>query len=137
MWAATSAWPGLFLLPSLPGWATTAGALLIACGFLLWLSGLIAVTTAYNRDQLMTSGPFALVRHPVYAAWIVLIFPGLALFTRAWLLFSTSAVAYLLFKRLIHVEDDYLLGRFGQAYLDYRQRVNEVIPLPRFRRERR
>jgi N-acyl-D-aspartate/D-glutamate deacylase len=29
-------------------------------------------------------------------------------------------------------EDEYLERRFGQAYLDYRARVNEVIPLPRF-----
>jgi protein-S-isoprenylcysteine O-methyltransferase Ste14 len=38
---------------------------------------------------------------------------------------------YAVFKLLIHREDEYLDRRFGQAYLDYRARVNEVIPLPR------
>jgi protein-S-isoprenylcysteine O-methyltransferase Ste14 len=39
---------------------------------------------------------------------------------------------YTVFKLLIHREDEYLERRFGQAYLDYRARVNEVVPLPRF-----
>jgi protein-S-isoprenylcysteine O-methyltransferase Ste14 len=43
-------------------------------------------------------------------------------------------VAYTIFKLLIHREDEYLERRFGQAYLDYRARVNEVVPLPRFGR---
>jgi len=29
-------------------------------------------------------------------------------------------------------EDRYLQQRFGEAYLEYRARVNELIPVPRF-----
>jgi protein-S-isoprenylcysteine O-methyltransferase Ste14 len=98
----------------------------------MWMTGVVTVMRAYNRDQLVTSGVFALVRHPVYGAWITLIFPGLALLTRSWPMFISPLIAYALFKRLIHREDEYLEKRFGQAYLDYRRRVNEVIAIPRF-----
>jgi protein-S-isoprenylcysteine O-methyltransferase Ste14 len=74
---------------------------------------------------------FGLVRNPVYSAMIVFNLPALALLTRAWPLFLMPLVAYAVFKRLIHREDEYLERRFGQTYLDYRARVNEVIPLPR------
>ena len=77
-------------------------------------------------------GAFALVRHPVYAAWIVFLLPGLGLLSRSWLLLVTPLVAYAVFKTLIAKEDDYLTERFGQPYLDYRARVREIIPLPRF-----
>lgn len=131
-WAATSAWPGVFVLRSLPDDAGTVGAVLIAAGVLLWIVGGVTVMRAYNRDELVTSGAFALVRHPIYAAWITLVFPGLALLTRSWPLCLTPLIAYTIFRRLIHREDEYLAQRFGQAYLDYRRRVNEVIPFPRF-----
>jgi protein-S-isoprenylcysteine O-methyltransferase Ste14 len=58
--------------------------------------------------------------------------PGIAFLTRSWPLFLMPLVAYAVFKLLIHREDEYLERRFGQAYLDYRARVNEVIPVPRF-----
>jgi protein-S-isoprenylcysteine O-methyltransferase Ste14 len=132
-WAVTSAWPGVCKIPSPPGIVDVIAAVLIGLGVALWLTGIITVMRAYGRDQLATSGVFALVRHPVYAAWITLILPGLALRTRSWPMLLTSLVAYAIFKRLIPREDKYLTERFGQAYLDYRRCVNEVIPIPRFR----
>ena len=131
-WAATSAWPGVFRLRWLPDVVVTAGAVLTAAGVAMWLVGAVAVMRAYNRDQLVSSGVFALVRHPIYAAWITLIFPGLALLTRSWLMLITPGIAYAIFRCLIHREDEYLEQRFGQAYRDYRRRVNEVLPIPRF-----
>jgi protein-S-isoprenylcysteine O-methyltransferase Ste14 len=44
----------------------------------------------------------------------------------------TPWIAYAIFRRLIHRVDEYLEQRFGQAYRDYRRRVNEVIAIPRF-----
>jgi protein-S-isoprenylcysteine O-methyltransferase Ste14 len=131
-WAATSAWPDVFRLHWLPDIVVTAGVVLTAAGVVMWLVGAVTVMRAYNRDRLVTSGIFALVRHPIYAAWITLIFPGLALLTRSWPMLLTPWIAYAIFRRLIHREDEYLEQRFGQAYRDYRRRVNEVIAVPRF-----
>jgi protein-S-isoprenylcysteine O-methyltransferase Ste14 len=133
-WAATSKWPDIFVLPWLPREVQTIGAILTALGLLLWLTGVVTVMRAYNRDELVTSGAFALVRHPVYSAWITLVFPGLALARLSWPMLLTPLIAYAIFRRLIHREDKYLERRFGRAYLDYRGRVNELIPIPRFRR---
>ena len=132
-WAATRAWPDACLL-RWPPYAVfaTAGGILLALGVPMWLTGAISVMRAYNRDQLVTSGVFGLVRNPVYSAMIVLNLPGIALLTRSWPLFLMPLVAYAVFKLSIHREDEYLERRFGQAYLDYRARVNEVIPIPRF-----
>jgi protein-S-isoprenylcysteine O-methyltransferase Ste14 len=131
-WAATSAWPDAFLLRSLPQVVGTVGVVLTSVGLLMWIVGVVTVMRAYNRDQLVTSGVFALVRHPVYAAWITLVFPGLALLIRSWPMFITPLIAFAIFRHFIRREDEYLQKRFGQVYLDYRRRVNEVIPIPRF-----
>ena len=132
-WYATRAWPEVCLLHWAPqAVLTTLAGILLALGAPLWLAGVITVMRAYHRDQLRTSGVFALVRHPVYSAWIVFLFPGIALLCRSWPMLVASLVAYAIFKRLIHREDEYLRRRFGQAYLDYRAQVNEVCPFPWF-----
>ena len=91
-----------------------------------------SVMGAYKEDQLATGGLLAIVRHPIYSAWIVFILPGLAFLSQSWPMLLTPLVAYAVFKVLIHREDEYLEERFGEAYLDYRARVNELIPVPRF-----
>lgn len=101
------------------------------------LLAIITVMRAYNRDVLVTSGIFGLVRHPVYSAWIVWIVPGVVLLTQSWPLLFTPVVGYLVFKLLIHREDEYLGRRFGQAYADYHTRVNELFPFPPSIRTRR
>lgn len=132
---ATFTWPGVLRMDWLDDRIRfAASGVLLALGMTLWLSGGVTVMRAYNRDELITTGPFALVRHPVYASWIVLNMPGLAILSRCWLLFGGSLVGYAVFKALIGREDEYLRKRFGQVYEDYRARVNEVLPLPRFSR---
>ena len=131
-WKVTAAWPAVCRLRGFSPAIETAGVILVGAGLALWLTGVVTVMRAYQRDELVTSGAFALVRHPVYAGWITLIFPGLALLARSWPMLLTPLVAWSIFKSLIHREDEYLERRFGKAYIEYRVRVNEVIPIPRF-----
>jgi protein-S-isoprenylcysteine O-methyltransferase Ste14 len=131
--AATFLAPGVCLIPALPlPIARAAGALFIATGFLVWISGVVTVMRAYGRDQLVTGGIFSLCRHPVYSVWLIFFLPGVAILARSWPLLLAPLVGYAVFRKLIHVEDDYLAKRFGPAYLAYRARVNELVPIPRF-----
>ena len=131
--SATVVWPDVCLMRFLPAavWFTLGG-ILLAIGVPMLAVAATTVMKAYNRDQLVTTGIFALSRNPVYAAWILFIGPGMMLFTQSWPLLLTPVAAYLAFRALIHREDDYLDRRFGQAYRDYRARVNELVPVPRF-----
>ena len=130
--ALTYRFAGVCVIPGLhQAIVVTIAVILIAIGVPMWLIGAIAAMRAYNRDQLVTSGVFGLVRHPMYSAWIVLILPGIALLTASWPFLLMPLVGYTVFKVLIHTEDEYLQNRFGQSYSDYRASVNEIIPIPR------
>ncbi len=133
---AGSKWPNIFILDWLPQAVRAIGGVLMIVGVGLWLAAIPTVMRAYNRDQLVTSGAYALVRHPMYAGWITLAFPGFALVMRSWPMLLTPVIAYAIFRRMIYRENEYLEQRFGQAYRDYQQRVNEVVPVPRFRQKR-
>jgi protein-S-isoprenylcysteine O-methyltransferase Ste14 len=130
---ATRIWPHVCRLRFIPGIVLiTLAVVFLTAGLTMLLIAVISMNRAYNSDRLVTSGIFAVVRHPIYSAWIVLILPGLALLSRSWPLLLMPVVAYAVFKLTIHREDEYLQQRFGQAYLDYRSRVNELFPFPRF-----
>jgi protein-S-isoprenylcysteine O-methyltransferase Ste14 len=68
----------------------------------------------------------------MYSGIIVFFAPGVALWFRSWIILTVPLVAYIIFKLLIPKEEKYLEEKFGKEYLDYKSKVNAVIPLPRF-----
>jgi protein-S-isoprenylcysteine O-methyltransferase Ste14 len=118
----------MFLIP---------GICLILFGIYLWASGARIIDKAFDRGVLLTRGVYAFVRHPMYSGFIVFIAPGIAICLRSWLLLTPPMLAYLVFRTLIKEEDAYLEGKFGQVFLDYRSRVNAIIPFIRIRRSKR
>ena len=132
---ATHIWPDVFLIRSISySIMVSAGIVLLVFGIPMWAIAVWTIMRAFSRGELVTSGVYGLVRHPVYSAWIVFIFPGIALLCQSWPMLLASLVAYIVFKLLIKREERYLEEKFGQVYLDYRSRVNEIIPIPRFYR---
>jgi protein-S-isoprenylcysteine O-methyltransferase Ste14 len=128
---ATRAWPEACVLHWLPESASrTVAVILAAIGLLMWGIAAVRVMRAYNCDQLVSTGMYSMVRHPMYAGWIVFILPGLALWYRSWPLLLPPVLAWAIFKALIRTEDRYLEERYGQPYRDYRARVNELVPEP-------
>ncbi len=114
-----------------------AGIALIGAGIAIKLSSSRVPSTAFKKKELITTGIFSCIRHPMYSSWILFIAPGIALLFRCWLMLAASLVGYISFKRLIKEEDEYLTRTFGQTYLDYRSRVGEIFPIIRSRRKHR
>jgi protein-S-isoprenylcysteine O-methyltransferase Ste14 len=132
----TYSYPDRFTIHGIPYWfhAIPRTGLLVV-GTVVYVNSLRAFNPGYKRGQLVTGGPYSVVRHPIYAAWILLICPGFVLFFRSWPMLFVPLVAYAGFKVFIHKEDDYLENKFGQAYSDYHSRVNELFPKWRFWRD--
>ena len=78
-------------------------------------------------ERLVTSGPFALCRNPMYLGHVVFL-AGLALSLRSWL-GAAIAVATALFLQVRVLRDERRLAeRFGEPYMQYRSRVRRWIP---------
>lgn len=81
-------------------------------------------------DQLVTDGPYALIRNPMYAGH-VLFMAGLALLTRSPVA-AVVAVAHLpWFARRVRRDEERLLRRFGEPYAVYGAAVPRWLPRPR------
>jgi protein-S-isoprenylcysteine O-methyltransferase Ste14 len=82
---------------------------------------------------LITTGPYRLVRHPIYTAVIVLVVTmGLAYSSLVGLVIGTALVTIGTIIRL-RSEERLLRERFGAAYADYARRVPALLPM-RWRR---
>ena len=128
----TYLWPDIFRMSFVAATALrTAAIVLIAVGLAIKFSSSRVPSSAVRNKELVTTGIFAYVRHPMYSSWILFITPGIALFFGSWLMLAASLVGYLSFKHLIKEEDEYLTRMFGQEYLDYRSRVGEIFPKKR------
>ncbi|MFJ4037505.1 methyltransferase family protein [Microbacterium sp. NPDC090007] len=84
-----------------------------------------------GAPRLITSGPYAVVRHPGYAA-LLLAFSGLALIGGGalGLLFIAPLVAGVLVR--IAIEEDLLRAEFGASHTDYVKATPWML-LPRIR----
>jgi len=92
------------------------------------LAGLrqILEPTAPEDEPLRLDGPHRFVRHPFYAAGL-LVFWGLAL-SPFGLATAIWGSLYFLIGSL--AEERRLLARYGQAYADYRRRIPGFVPAP-------
>lgn len=97
-------------------------------GAALWLAAAYTVTKGFAEGRLVTTGVFAILRNPLYAAFILFIVPAFSFLLDSWLILLVSLVMYIIFRKYIAKEEEFLSEKFGQAFFDYRSRVSRIIP---------
>lgn len=78
--------------------------------------------------ELVTTGPYGIVRNPIYTAMLgLLLATGLAIATPLGLVLAVALNLLGTFLR-IQAEEKLLLDRFGKSFEDYRKKVRALIP---------
>ena len=88
-------------------------------------------TRAVGAPYLVTSGPYAYVRNPLYLGNVT-IYLGVATMGAQqlwWLLPLTLVYFTIQYKLIISLEEDTLVELFGQQYINYREKVPSLFPL--------
>jgi protein-S-isoprenylcysteine O-methyltransferase Ste14 len=130
----TMLWPTLFRIPFVPQpMLVIVGSIIIAGGFIFYISALVTVMRAFSKGRLVTSGPFKGCRHPIYSAWALFIVPGIMLIINSWIGLSIPFVMCALIQLLSGHEERYLEATFGEAYLHYKAKTPAILPLGWFR----
>jgi protein-S-isoprenylcysteine O-methyltransferase Ste14 len=108
------------------------GFIWLGLGVIYWMYSAIFFLKHFKPGKLITQGPFALCRNPIYSSIIVFIIPSLSLIFHSGLTFSISLVLYIGFRISIHGEANVLRRIFGEDYEIYEKSVNNIIPFPRY-----
>jgi len=85
-------------------------------------------TTQQIANVLNTTGIYSLVRHPLYLGnffmWL-----GVMMFAyNGWLVLSFIVAYWLYYERIMYAEEEFLRGKFGEAYLEWAQKTPAFCP---------
>jgi protein-S-isoprenylcysteine O-methyltransferase Ste14 len=122
----------------LPVWRFAVGAVLAIAGIMLARTAVRALGNHWRVDaglsadhELVRSGPYRILRHPIYAAMFCMILMGIAV-TGTW---PGSLIAVAMFiagtEIRVRVEDGLLRGRFQTRFDDWRRTTPAYIPFLR------
>lgn len=103
---------------------------LILDGVFLWLAAvkLSRIDKRVENNELVTDGVYALVRHPIYSAWLQFSTALILLSQNVYLLIFPFIFWVVLSVAMARTEEKWLLDKFGDDYADYCRTVNRFIP---------
>ena len=112
---------------------------LLIIGWIIWAFGMVLVMAPIvmfprrggvakgksfvNTTNLVTTGIYAVIRHPQYTGGIYAIFIATFLWYPYWLFAVLGVAGAALVYLSIREEDKRLIGKFGNDYREYMQRV--------------
>ena len=136
--AYTVLWQGHFWERSLPGWRLMLSVALFAVApALSWTSsralrGQLRIVAGLGADhKLIRSGPYGLVRHPIYTSMLMVIC-ATAVVIAPWQLFLGSLILFVAGTEIrVRTEEKLLASQFGDQFQDYKRAVPAYVPFLR------
>lgn len=130
-WPATLTWAKF----NSPQWLRILGLILaVLCVPLLWWifksigKNISETVLIKDEHELVTSGPYNWVRHPLYGTALVLLL-SISLVFGDWIILGYTFAGVLAFRLLvIPVEEKELLDAFGEEYECYQARTGTLLP---------
>jgi protein-S-isoprenylcysteine O-methyltransferase Ste14 len=114
-------------------WGDAIGLLLFAVGlcFAVWARIHIgrnwgAPMTQKDEPELVTSGPYHLVRHPIYSGILVAGFGTATALSWVWLIAVLLAGLYFVYSAT--VEERFMTEQFPDAYPAYKRSTKMLVP---------
>ncbi len=110
--------PPLFAIPQSAA-VTVIGAALLVPGLIVWAWSVILILIEVPKGRLITTGPYALVKHPLYTGVSLLALPGLGFLLGTWLGLLLGVVVYAAARIFVGDEERKLAATFGAAWDAY------------------
>ncbi|MCX5781501.1 MAG: isoprenylcysteine carboxylmethyltransferase family protein [Elusimicrobia bacterium] len=125
----------IFSMPSILSISIGLMIMLLGETIRFWGVSIVGVETRVTKTgvgatSLITNGPFAYVRNPLYIGNILL-YVGACVMSMAlfpWLLIATVIGSYVQYYFIIRLEEEYLINKYGDKYKEYSNNVSRFMP---------
>jgi protein-S-isoprenylcysteine O-methyltransferase Ste14 len=111
--------PSLFGVGGPPDWLRALSITVLVPGVAIWLWSVILILTNVPRGRLITGGPYAWVKHPLYTAVALLVLPWAGFLLDTWLGAAIGVVLYIGSRMFAPAEEAALSRAFGDAWRAY------------------
>ena len=118
--------PSFFSVGGPPTVLAVLSILVLIPGVIIWLWSVVLILTKVPKGELITTGPYALVKHPLYASVALLVLPWVGFLFNTWLGAMVGIVLYIAARRYAPEEEQALSRTFGAAWDKYCRKV--MIP---------
>jgi protein-S-isoprenylcysteine O-methyltransferase Ste14 len=118
--------PSAFHVGGPPAPLKVVSILLLIPGLIIWMWSVVLILIKVPQKQLITNGPYALVKHPLYTDVALLVLPWLGFLLNTWLGLVLGIVLYIGSRLFAPAEEALLARTFGQTWDEYRRKV--ILP---------
>lgn len=118
-----TAWDPTIVTLTPPPILGEVSGLALAVGVAIWAWSVILILQNVPRHRLITGGPYAWVKHPLYTAVALLVLPFGGLLLNTWLGVMIGAVLYLASRLFSPAEEEALSQTFDGEWDRYVRRV--------------
>jgi protein-S-isoprenylcysteine O-methyltransferase Ste14 len=115
--------PGAFAVGGAPPWLQAVSAFVLAAGVVVWAWSVLLILTKVRAGELVTTGPYSLVKHPLYTSVALLVLPWLGFLLDTWLGLVIGVALYVASRLFAPAEESDLAGQFGPEWDAYCRRV--------------
>ena len=110
------------------GWKWSLTLVFLADGFSTLIWSLVTLTSSRYDQQLVTAGPYAFIRHPMYAALFLSGTGAVAFAFESWSVLLGVVPLHLWWMGLVRLEEQALIRRWGASYLTYAADTGQFFP---------
>lgn len=101
---------------------------LVISGLLAWTGLKIIFGETREEPQVITTGVFSIVRHPIYLS-LILLYLGFILLSLSLLSVLVWILIIVFYYMISRYEEKLLIQRFGSAYEEYKKKVPMLLPI--------
>ena len=92
-------------------------------GVTIWIWSVVLILTKVPNDELITNGPYSLVKHPLYTGVALLVLPWIGFLLSTWLGVLIGIVVYVGSRIFSPEEEKELSKTFGTTWDEYCTKV--------------
>jgi len=115
--------PSLFSVGGPPIVLKIISIIILIPGVMNWAWSVVLILTKIPRKELITNGPYSLVKHPLYTGVALLVLPWIGFLFNTWLGVIIGIVVYIGSRVFSSEEEEILSETYGSAWEDYCNKV--------------